>query len=117
MNKLFFALGFLSLLFFLGCKDELPIHQVTYSVTGTTTRANVKYEWPSMGEQYVHNVLLPWEKTLPMSASGNEITLWAQNLENSGSITVSIFKDGRLLSDSTDTGDQVIVECSGFLYR
>lgn len=87
---------------------------VRYEVTGTAEAVNITYENDSGGISQVSNIQLPWS----MSFSGNPedyVYLYAQNQGETGSITVTIFKDGDVFRRATSQGSFVIASVSGTL--
>lgn len=88
--------------------------QVRYEVTGSAEYVNVTYQNDSGGISQVTNVPLPWS----ISFSGDPedyVYLSAQNQGETGSVTVTIFKDGDVFKRATSQGSFVVASVSGTL--
>ena len=87
---------------------------VRYEVTGSAELVNVTYQNNNGGISQVTDVLLPWS----MSFSGDPedyVYLSAQNQGETGSITVTIFKNNDIFKSATSTGSYVVASVSGTL--
>lgn len=87
---------------------------VKYEVTGTAELVNVTYQNNNGGISQVTDASLPWSMTF----SGNPedyVYLSAQNQEETGSITVTIYKNNDVFKSATSTGSYVVASVSGTL--
>ncbi len=103
------------LLLLLACSNPFDSSiDVRYEVTGSAKTVNITYENDSGGISQVTNVPLPWS----ISFSGDledYVYLSAQNQEETGSVTVTIFKNGDVFKRATSEGSFVIASVSGTL--
>ena len=87
---------------------------VKYEVTGSAELVNVTYQNNNGGISQITDVVLPWSMTF----SGNPedyVYLSAQNQGETGSITVTIFKNDDVFKSATSTGSYVVASVSGTL--
>ncbi len=103
------------LLLFLACSNPFDTSiAVRYEVTGSADTANITYENNSGGISQVTNVPLPWSTAFSGDPE-DYVYLSAQNQGETGSITVTIFKDGEVFKRATSEGSFVIASVSGTL--
>lgn len=95
-----------------GCLSTTT-HTVKYEVTGSASKVFVTYE-NEYGGTSQEEVYLPWSYTFT-AESGDYVYISAQNLGDSGSVTVTIYKDGEVFKTSTSSGGYVIATASGFI--
>lgn len=100
---------------FVGCSNPFDTSiEVRYEVVGSAELVNITFENGSGGISQVANTALPWSHTF--SADANEyVYLYAQNMGETGSITVTIYNDGDVFKRATSEGAFVIVSVSGNL--
>lgn len=100
---------------FLACSNPFDASiAVRYEVTGSTEYVNITYENDSGGISQVTNVPVPWS----LSFSGDiedYVYLSAQNQGETGSVTVTIFRDENVFKKATSKGSYVIASVSGTL--
>jgi len=87
---------------------------VRYEVTGSAELVNITYQNDSGGISQVTSMPLPWS----LSFSGDPadyVYLSAQNQGETGSVTVTIFKDGDVFKRASSEGSHVIASVSGTL--
>ena len=85
---------------------------VKYEVTGSAELVNVTYQNNNGGISQITDVVLPWSMTF----SGNPedyVYLSAQNQGETGSITVTIYKDNDIFKSATSSGSYVVASVSG----
>ncbi len=109
---------FISILFLclaLACSNPFDTSiEIRYEVSGSAQLANVTYENGSGGTSQMTNIALPWSHTF--SVEPNEyVYLYAQSQCETGSITVTIFKDGDVFRRATSEGSFVAASVSGDL--
>jgi len=90
------------------------VYQVKYEVTGTAKTVFVTYVNESGGTSQESNVSLPWSYTFT-AKPGDFVYISAQNEGETGSVTVTIYKNGSIFKTSTSSGAYVIAEASGSL--
>ncbi|MBF9018410.1 MULTISPECIES: MmpS family transport accessory protein [unclassified Oceanispirochaeta] len=110
MKKLMILLC-LSIILFAGC-DILTPPQVEYEISGTATSVNITYSNASEGTSQVSDVSVPWTYSFE-STTGNFLYVSAQNQNDSGSLTATIYVDGDVYKTSTSSGAYVIATASG----
>jgi hypothetical protein len=87
---------------------------IEYRITGTAHAASVTYTNEGGGTSQIDSVALPWSYTI--TAHSNDVpVILAQNQGDSGTVTVSIYKDGTLWKTSTSSGAYVVADASGLL--
>jgi hypothetical protein len=85
---------------------------VIYEITGTATKVDVTLANASGGTEQYSNVSLPKKYTYN-SFSDSFLYVSAQNQGESGSVTVSIYVNGKLFKTSRSSGAYVIADASG----
>ena len=87
---------------------------IRYEVSGSAQLANVTYENGSGGTSQMTNIALPWSHTF--SGEPDEyVYLYAHSQSETGSITVTIYKDGDVFRRATSEGAFVAASVSGNL--
>ncbi|MCK5842461.1 MAG: hypothetical protein KAH31_09855 [Candidatus Sabulitectum sp.] len=111
--KVFFSFLFLCLL--VACSNPFDTSiDVRYEVIGSAEAVSITYENGGGGISQVTNVGLPWSHSLS-AEPGDYVYLHAQNLGETGSITVTIYQNGDVFKRATSAGAYVIVSISGDL--
>lgn len=87
---------------------------VKYKVTGTAATVDVTIENEDGGCSQFSDVSVPWTYSFERE-EGEFVYVSAQNCGNSGSVTVTIYKDGDTFKTSTSSGAYVIATASGTL--
>jgi len=106
MKRIFILLAIFFLCF--GCGSSTAphgsSHDVEYVVTGTDTdMASVNYIKNANGDSILDEVVpLPWSYSFT-ARKGALVSVSAQNLEDTGSVTTEIFIDGELEGNWTST--------------
>jgi hypothetical protein len=96
-------------------EEEWLYDSIVYKITGTADSVFVTLSNDSGGTEQYDNVSVPHEYEY------EEFDYWfayisAQNLGESGSVTVSIYLNGRKVKTSTSSGAYVIADASLSLY-
>lgn len=108
------AVCLLSIVVACGGSPTEPKGSVTYRVTGTNvTRVDVTYENSSGGTSQESNQSLPWSYSWNTAKAGDFLYISAQISQGTGSITVTITKDGTTFKTSTSSGFASIATASG----
>ena len=103
---------FLSLLILGGC--GFSGEGVEYEVTGSASKVDVTYENEDGGTSQESDVSVPWSYSFK-GYSGDFVYISAQNQGETGSVTVTIYKNGSVFKTSTSSGAYVIATASGTL--
>jgi len=104
-----FVIGFL----FISCDPDTADYY--YEVTGTASKVNVTYSDLFGGTLQESNKSLPWtSKTFTNDSPENRIFAYisAQNQTNTGTVTVSIYRNGKMEKTASSTGAYVIASTS-----
>ena len=94
---------------FMGCSIEY-----TYKITGTADSAIVTYTNKSGDISQETSASIPWKKTLT-GYVGDAVSVSAQNLSDTGTIAVEIWKEGSLFKTSDSRGPYCVSSASGTL--
>jgi hypothetical protein len=86
---------------------------VVYEITGSARSASVTLANRSGGTEQYGNVSIPWSYT-DKSFSERFLYVSAQNQGDRGTITVSIYVNGKLFKTSSSSGAYVIATASGY---
>lgn len=114
MRKLLMLL--LAVILLSSCDILMPEeYKVEYVVRGTTNSASVTFENSQGNTSQYSSVALPWEYNFGKADPGTWVYISAQNNENSGTIIVEIFKDGKVWDWGSSSGAYVIADASGTL--
>lgn len=89
-------------------------YQVEYKVTGTATSVWVTYTDKDGGTAMEDGVSLPWSYTFK-AKSGDWAYVSAQNKGSSGTVTTTIYRDGKEFKTTTSTGGYVIATSGDIL--
>ncbi|MCK5133552.1 MAG: hypothetical protein KAR40_15535 [Candidatus Sabulitectum sp.] len=111
--KILFSVLFLCL--FAACSNPFDTSiDVRYEVVGSAETVNITFENGSGGVSQMADIALPWSHSF--SADPDDyVYLYAQNQGESGSITVTIYKDGDVFKRATSEGAYVVASVSGNL--
>jgi len=98
-------------LFSIGCDSSTSAVRVEYELTGTASKVSVTLNNATGGTEQFSDVYIPHTYTF------EKYTDWflyvsAQNLGDSGSITVTIYLNGEVVATSTSSGAYVIADAS-----
>ena len=104
----FFIMIF-AIMVLIGCSIECE-----YKVTGTANTVDVTYSNESEGTSQESNVSVPWTYSFD-GEEGQFVYISAQNQGTSGSVTVTIYRNGKKIEKSTSNGAYVIATASGSL--
>lgn len=88
------------------------VKSVTYRVDGTATQVAITYANSSEGTSQI-TTTTPWTLQFQDPTEGQFLYVSAQNQHETGSVHVSITKNGTLYKESTSTGAFVIATASG----
>jgi len=105
--RLFFVIG--PIMLFIGCSIECE-----YKVTGSANTVDVTYSNESEGTSQESNVSIPWTYSFE-GEEGQFVYISAQNQGETGSVTVTIYRNGKKIETSTSNGAYVIATASGSL--
>lgn len=98
-----------------GCDNPFdPSIDVKYKVTGTAATVDVTYENSSGGVSQESDVEVPWSYSFT-GDPGDFVYISAQNQGQTGTVTVTIYRDGDVFKTSTSEGAYVIATASGTL--
>jgi len=113
--KKVFLLAMLSILF-TSCSKDSPLYlgksDYYYEVTGTASRFSVTIEGAPKGTSQYSDVISGWKYTWTQSGE-RFLYVSAQNQTGSGTVTVKIYKNGKVLTQQTSSGAYVIASTSG----
>lgn len=101
-----------------GCATgpEDPEYSVRYEVTGTCSTVDVTIENEGGGVSQYADVAVPWRYSFPKAVGPDTfVYVSAQNQQQYGSVTATIYVDGRNWRSSTSSGAYVIATASGML--
>ena len=84
---------------------------VAYIIEGTAAKASVTYVNDLGGMEQIAEVTLPYEKNVTVNY-GTPLSIVAQNLSDSGTITCKIIIDGKEVKSATSEGGYVVVSCA-----
>jgi len=96
------------------CEDGPTVYDVEYKVTGSASTVNVTYENASGGVSQESDVSVPWSYTFEGEPDGF-VYISAQNQGSSGTVTATIYKNGKSFKTSTSSGAYVIATASSSL--
>lgn len=105
--------------FFVGCSEsptepEIKNYEVKYEISGTATTVDITYTNSTGGTSQLSDVSVPWTLTFRRD-EGEFVYVSAQNQNDTGSVTATIYRDGSTLQTSTSSGAYVIATASGSL--
>lgn len=107
----YLILSIIPILFLSGC-DIYP--KVEYYVGGSARAADITYANESEGTSQIANQRLPWWYVFEADY-GQFVYVSAQNCSRTGTIRVTIYKDGEIFKESVSSGAYVIATASGLL--
>ena len=99
----------ISIMVLFGCSIECE-----YKVTGSANTVDVTYSNESEGTSQESNVSIPWTYSFD-GEEGQFVYISAQNQGETGSVTVTIYRNGKKIETSTSNGAYVIATASGSL--
>jgi hypothetical protein len=111
MLKRVFIAGVTTLLLACGGGDS-ELNDVTYSISGTTTKANATWVYFD-GSISQHTLPVPYETSKLLFKSGDFLYLSAQNDLPSGTVTTTIKVNGKAWKTVTSSGAYSIATVSG----
>ena len=127
-NLAVIAILVLSMFNYAGCapapKPVPKTHILTYEVAGSAWTVSVTYLNTQGGTEQVSDVRLPWSKTFSNWSFGlaaitaqntSRISVMGQDRLQSGSVTVTIYLDGKVFRRSTSSGAGVIASAEGLV--
>lgn len=116
-----FALILFLLLFIFRCEEpysspeiELISYTCKYSITGTAKKVFVTIENEYGNTSQYSDISVPWNYSFE-APDGMWVYCSAQNQGESGSVTVTIYRDNVKFTSSTSSGAYVIATASGTL--
>ena len=91
-------------------------HQVQYDVTGTATIVSISYTDPNVGgaPPFIPSTTLPWTYSFT-AQDGASVSLTATNLFNTGTVTATISKDGKVWKTVTTSDPYGQAQVAGTL--
>lgn len=89
-------------------------YQVRYEVTGSASTVDITYQNEDGGTSQLSDVTLPWSLAFTGEAL-DFVYVSAQNQGETGTVTVTIYKDGEQFKTSTSSGAYVIASADGAL--
>lgn len=111
MKRLVPVLMIVSVLF-LGCDSLDDKVTIKYEATGTAARVNLTYENSSGNTEQRSNVPLPW--SLEFTAHIDDFVYVSdQNQGATGTVTVKIRSEGKVIEEAISAGAYVIATASG----
>lgn len=117
-------LGVILMLVLSGCPDtddpyesyEPTLYSVSYEATCTTGTADLTIENDTGGTSQFADEPTPWTYVFSKKKPpGTFVYVSAQNNQDSGTVTVTIYRDGVVFKTSTSTGAYVIASAYGSL--
>ncbi len=114
-NYLKFIFGLLILFIALSCgtQKQKTKQSVTYEITGTAELVSITYENDNGGTSQLSSESVPHTIKVGKMSSVQFVYISAQNKVGYGSVTVTIYIDGKQFKTSTSTGEYVIASVSG----
>ncbi len=98
-----------------GCSNPFDYSiQLRYEVTGSAESADITYENMNGGISQLTGISLPWSTTISADP-GDYVYLAALNNGETGSVTVTIYDDGKVFRRATSQGSHVTASVSGVL--
>lgn len=89
-------------------------HDVKYEVTGSAQSVDITYQNEDGGTSQVSDVTLPWSITFTGDTL-DFVYISAQNQGETGTVTVTIYRDAEQFKSSTSSGAYVIASADGTL--
>lgn len=99
-----------------GCDGDLfpTVYEVKYNVTGSAFRVDITYQDEDGERTQLTNVALPWEYSIEVEED-QEVYISAQNKGETGSVTVTIYRDDVEFRKSTNSGPYMTATAQGTL--
>jgi hypothetical protein len=103
----------LAVLFLPGCGSSADsVDSVTYRVDGTATSVAITYSNSSEGTSQI-TTNTPWSYSFEKPTAGQFLYVSAQNQNETGTVHVSITRNGTLFKEATSSGAFVIATATG----
>ena len=91
-------------------------YSVKYEVTGSAKKVSITIENDNGGTSQFSDVSVPWTYNFAdRKKEGTFVYVAAQNQGETGTVTTTIYKDGKVFKTSTSSGAYVIATASGML--
>jgi hypothetical protein len=120
-KKLYTVITLFAVCCFLSCDDNLSgskskTYSIKYEITGSASSVDITMSNAGGDTEQLSDVPLPWEKAF--SVKVEEYSYYfayisAQNQGNSGTVTVTIYRNGSVFKTATSSGAYVIATASG----
>lgn len=94
------------------CSEDDETIEIIYEVTGSAASFSVTYANSNEDTEQVNPVGNGWTYKIYDAKDGQFLYIAAQNRHETGSVTVTIYKDGNVLQKSTSAGAYVIATAS-----
>lgn len=95
-------------------KDVGKTKEIKYEVTGSAKSVSVTLTNGEGGTEQFNDVSVPWRRTY--SLKNGFVYLSAQNQGSAGTVTVKIYVDGKVIKESSSSGEYVIASASDSVY-
>lgn len=95
-------------------KESGKTKEIKYEITGSARSVSVTLSNGEGGTEQFNDVSVPWKKTY--SIKNGFVYLSAQNQGSSGTVTVKIYVDGKVIKESSSSGEYVIASASDSIY-
>ncbi len=107
-----FILSLLTLILFTGCSKESMESNYEYEVSGSAGNYSITCEGAPSGTAQYSNVGSGW--TYKWTQTGTRwLYMSAQNNTSSGTVTVKIIREGKVVAQQTSSGAYVIATVDG----
>jgi hypothetical protein len=107
-----YLMFFLCILIINGC--GMFGYDIKYEVTGSASTVDITYENADGGTSQANGVSISWSYSFT-GHTDDFVYVSAQNNGESGTVTVTIYKDGSVFKTSTSSGAFCIASASGIL--
>jgi len=104
----------LPLALLVGCEESDDSIEVEYRVTGTAVTVDLTIRNEDGGTSQFTDMPVPWSYSF-VGEKGDFVYVSAQNQGNTGTVTATIYRDGKQFKTSTSSGAYVIATASGSL--
>lgn len=112
--KRFALLLVLSALLWSGCDSLSGASNIEYAVTGTATKVSLTYGLSGGGTEQIASTTVPWSYPF-RGKKGDFLYLSAQIVEGTGTVVVTIKKNGETFKTATSSGFASVATASGTL--